>query len=322
MIAAAALWLIACGIFGAPTWMYFGALAIVLSQPLVLGAEFVVLYFAHGDDPVPRARPGAMFRAWLAESWISAQVFCWRQPFRSHLHPDNLGSIGPSKQHDAVVLVHGFVCNRGAWAPMTAQLERANMPFIAVNLEPVFAESIDEYVPIVERAVNAAIDATGRPPVIVAHSMGGLVVRAWLAGDGARQHAVKHVITIGSPHRGTLLARFARAPNARQMRLDSPWVEKLGSSLQDDPFAGFTCFYSDCDNIVMPCSTAALPGADNRLLRGAAHLEMAFRPEVWDEVERWAKRAPLESASGTITAESTAVKNTSSTRDATASAAP
>ena len=42
----------------------------------------------------------------------------------------------------------------------------------------------------------------------------------------------------------------------------------------------FTCWYSNTDNIVFPTSTAALPGADNRLVRGAAHVQMAFLPEV------------------------------------------
>jgi hypothetical protein len=42
----------------------------------------------------------------------------------------------------------------------------------------------------------------------------------------------------------------------------------------------FTCWYSNCDNIVFPTSTAMLPGADNRLLRGAAHVQLAFVPEV------------------------------------------
>jgi hypothetical protein len=32
--------------------------------------------------------------------------------------------------------------------------------------------------------------------------------------------------------------------------------------------------------VVIPASTATLPGADNRLVRGAAHVELAFEPRV------------------------------------------
>ena len=40
------------------------------------------------------------------------------------------------------------------------------------------------------------------------------------------------------------------------------------------------CWYTNCDNIVFPPSTATLPGADNRLVRGVAHVQLAFVPEV------------------------------------------
>jgi hypothetical protein len=42
-----------------------------------------------------------------------------------------------------------------------------------------------------------------------------------------------------------------------------------------------TCFYSHCDNIVFPPSTAMLDGADNRHLVGVAHVHMVNRPEPW-----------------------------------------
>jgi hypothetical protein len=47
--------------------------------------------------------------------------------------------------------------------------------------------------------------------------------------------------------------------------------------------ARFTCWYSNCDNIVFPASTAALEGADNRLMRGVAHVALAFHPQVMRE---------------------------------------
>ncbi|RYF38882.1 MAG: permease, partial [Comamonadaceae bacterium] len=52
----------------------------------------------------------------------------------------------------------------------------------------------------------------------------------------------------------------------------------------------FTCWYSNCDNIVFPTSTAQLQGADNRFVDGVAHVQMAFHPEVMkaclDEIAR------------------------------------
>ena len=91
---------------------------------------------------------------------------------------------------------------------------------------------------------------------------------------------VAHVVTQGSPHAGTWLARFSHLPNGRQMRQDSEWMRGLDQAMSPSLAARFTCWWSNCDNIVMPPSTATLPGADNRFLPGAAHVDLAFRHEV------------------------------------------
>jgi triacylglycerol esterase/lipase EstA (alpha/beta hydrolase family) len=176
-----------------------------------------------------------------------------------------------------MVLIHGFICNRGLWTPWLKELRQRGVPFVAVNLEPAFG-SIDEYPPIIEAAVERVAQATGMPPVLVCHSMGGIAARAWLrATDGADR--VHHVITIGSPHHGTWLARYSHLSNGRQMRIDSQWLAQLGLPSETER-ARFTCWYSNCDNMVFPVTTATLPGADNRLVRGRAHVELAFDPQV------------------------------------------
>ena len=150
--------------------------------------------------------------------------------------------------------------------------------FIAVDLEPVFA-SIDAYLGTLEAAVLRITAATGQAPILVCHSMGGLVVRRWLLeqqGD-ARIH---RVITIGTPHRGTWLARFARTRNGREMAIGSAWLTRLQQQDRPDRATLFTCFYSECDNVVFPALNATLTGADNRHLASVAHVAMAFQPEV------------------------------------------
>ncbi len=259
-----------------PVLAVAAALACLFGHSLVLAVEFVALRWVGSIDPAQLPTWGELVRAWWCESVDAVRVFCWRQAYRWRAVPDRLD--GATRGRRGVVFIHGFVCNRGFWTPWLEELDKADHAFVAVNLEPVFA-SIDDYVTIVDDAVHRVTEATGMPPLLVCHSMGGLAARAWLHAHKSAPR-VYHVVTIGSPHHGTWLGRFSRLPNGRQMRLQSDWLRELGRPVEGVTLAPFTCWYSNCDNIVFPVSTATLAGADNRLVRGAAHVTMAFEPEV------------------------------------------
>jgi triacylglycerol lipase len=264
-----------------------GVLCIALGHAFVLAVEFIILRQVNKHDPTPRASSGTLLLAWACETIDALLVFCWQQPFRSKAEPDNLAPDAFGRR--GVVLVHGFMCNRGLWNPWMRRLREQHVPFLAVNLEPAFG-SIDTYGVIVGDAVQRLHRVSGEPPLIVAHSMGGLAVRVWLRRScgvetaGTSRALVHSVITIGTPHRGTWLGRFACSTNAREMRLSSPWIAHLTQAWSEAGAVPFTCFYSQCDNIVFPASAGTLPGADNRHVPGAAHLQMVYRPEVFAEV--------------------------------------
>jgi len=160
------------------------------------------------------------------------------------------------------------------------------VPCTALTLEPAFGR-IDDWVPAIERAVADLQQRTGRPPLVVAHSMGGLATRAWLAAqpDAAAADARVHrVITIATPHHGTWMARFGHTPNARQMRIGGRWLAALAAAEPPQRHARFTCFYGHADNIVFPARTATLAGADNIHLPAVAHVAMVEHPAVWQAV--------------------------------------
>ena len=256
----------------------------------VLAVEFMLLrQFGHGD-PTPRATLLQLFRAWCGEVSAIPLIFCWRQPFRSRRWPDLLPSNAQGRR--GLLLVHGYVCNRGIWNRWLQRLTTQGVPFVAVDLEPVFGD-IDDYIPIIESAVRRLEQCTGLPPVAVAHSMGGLAMRCWWDAQGAAQSGsgacarLHRLITIGTPHRGTWLARLAFTRNARQMRNHSGWLQALAQREPADRAARVSCFYSHCDNIVFPARAATLDGADNRHIEGVAHAHMLDRPDPYDEVRRW-----------------------------------
>jgi len=262
-----------------PVQALAGAALIAAIAPCMLAIEFLLLFWVRKGDPTPRATIGELLRAWAGETADLARVFYGRLPFGSRTIPDHLDPSCVGRT--GVVLIHGFVANRGLWNPWMQQMRQQRRACVAVNLEPVFG-SIDDYAPIIEAAVRQVAQLTGRPPVLVCHSMGGLAARAWLrTTHGPRR--IAHLVTIGSPHRGTWLGRFSSTPNGRQMRQQSAWLADLERVEAGLPLPPCTCWYSNCDNIVMPPSTATLPAARNRLLRGVAHVAMAFDPRVVEE---------------------------------------
>lgn len=279
LVAAAWGWLLYFG-RSSPVLAVAGFFAMTLGYAVFLALQFVTLALVNKGDPAPQPGCKELLRAWWGETLTAPRVFCWRQPFRPDAIGDQLSPTALFQGRRGVVFIHGFFCNRGLWTPWLKRLKGRGHAFVALNLEPVLG-SIDDYAPQIEDAVQQLTRVTGLPPLLVCHSMGGLAARAWLKRMKAEAR-VHRVVTIGTPHRGTWLARFGHGHNSRQMRLQSDWQAQLDHDMPADRHTLFICWYSNCDNIVFPASTATLPGADNRLVRGAAHVQLAFVPEVMD----------------------------------------
>jgi triacylglycerol lipase len=260
----------------------FWLAAPALTTITVLAVQFVALISVNRTDPSPRANLGEHISAWWGEVCACMLVFHWWQPFRRTAVADNLNARSGAGDERGVVLLHGFFCNRAFWTHWLKRMQTEQRVFVAVDLEPAFG-SMDAYVETIDRAVRKVQQVTGLAPVIVGHSMGGLAARAWLtsnAAKGAGAVAIHRAITLGTPHHGTWTARFSHATNGAQMKKDSAWLSLLAEKEKKSSNVQFTCFYSNCDNIVFPVSSAKLEGADNRMVRNRGHVDMAHDPEV------------------------------------------
>jgi triacylglycerol esterase/lipase EstA (alpha/beta hydrolase family) len=262
----AVAWFVAAFFFG-------GRLLFVL-------ATFVISLPA--SDPVPpelRVGPFGALRMVMGEYIALCVLFTVVQPFeRFWLGPDRLAhcAVRPLP----LLLIHGYQCNRGFWFWLRRKLEAAGWTVATHSLEPVYAD-LDGYSDGIARRIDEVLAATGASQVIlVGHSMGGLASRAYLRRHGAAK--VARLVTLGSPHHGTRLARLGLGPNARQMRPGSAWLGALQAPLPPASVSIYSCH----DNYVYPqqaCST--LEGAANVAIGGVSHLEMAFSPRVLDSLK-------------------------------------
>ncbi|MGM9485335.1 esterase/lipase family protein [Roseateles sp. NT4] len=232
---------------------------------LVLAGGFLQLRWVNRPAPTW----GELLKAWAGEVVASELAFSWRQPWREWAEPDQL----PVGAQTGVLLVHGFGCNRGRWNGWLKRLREQGVAFIAPSLEPAFG-SIDAYADEIEAGVQKLKGHTGRMPVLCAHSMGGIVLRAWWRRYGAG-HEAPRVITLGSPHQGTRMAMKALGINAAQMRRGSAWLAGQPG------FADIDCFWTRCDQIVNPAETAVLPGSREHRLDGVGHMGLVHADESW-----------------------------------------
>ena len=162
-------------------------------------------------------------------------------------------------------------------------------------MEPIFG-GIDDYIPLIEQTILKLCDETDSDRIIIlAHSMGGLVTRAYLRDHG-NSH-IARIITVGTPHRGTMLANCAIGLNSRQMRRvgrfprekPSDWLITLAQSEKcTSSYTLFASIYSLHDNIIAPQLSCVLPSTKNISLNGIWHVELATHPKcqalILDEI--------------------------------------
>ena len=183
--------------------------------------------------------------------------------------------LRPSRERPVLLLINGYGCSRAAWWWLRRRLEGAGWVVATISLEPIYT-SIENYVEPVSRRIDEVLAATGaRQLILIGHSMGGLVARACLRRYGTAR--VKRLLTLGTPHAGSELARAGIGENARQMTPGSAWLKALAS---EAPAADTLTIYSPHDNFVMPQSNLQWPGAQSRTIDGLGHLAMLYSPRV------------------------------------------
>ena len=243
----------------------------------IVAASFV-LAASHASPRPVESTPdlAGRIRLWCGEIVVAWAIMLVLMPLERWLMRRSIR--GRPDGPGPVLLIHGYVNNAGALFILWRAIKASGRGTYTVNLEPVYAD-IDAYADLLEATlarVQAAED--GRPVALVCHSMGGLAVRAYMRKYGAGR--VARVITLGTPHGGTALARTALGENGRQMLVGSAWLAALAAHEHGVWPCPFTSVYSRDDNIVAPQLSAYLEGARNIALDGIGHVTLPMAPEV------------------------------------------
>jgi triacylglycerol lipase len=225
----------------------------------------------------------------LAEYAAFVANFVLISPFEVvWMGPDRLK---PSGGRPPLLLIHGFGCSRGAWWWLRRRLEAAGWTVATISLEPLYT-SIENYVEPLAKRIDAVLAETGASQLIlVGHSMGGLVARAYLRRFGLQR--VARLVTLATPHAGSELARIGPGQNGRQMETGSEWLQALA---RETLMPETVVIYSSHDNYVMPQSNLQLPGAMHMAVDGLGHLATLFSPRVADALIKALEKRDTASA--------------------------
>ncbi len=180
-----------------------------------------------------------------------------------------------------VVFCHGYMGDATNFVLLRRRLYGAGFKSqAAVWLWP-FWRSCAEYAALIERRVAAVLERTGAPAAdLVAHSMGGLAGRRLLAGSGGAGDGVRRLVTIGSPHRGTVAALAGPGASALDLRPGSAFLRGLDGDLALLGAGRVLSIYGGFDWIAPPATAHVPPPQENLHFPGLGHSALLLSRRV------------------------------------------
>jgi pimeloyl-ACP methyl ester carboxylesterase len=181
-----------------------------------------------------------------------------------------------SRDLRTVVFLHGLAANRSGFLPMRGYLRALGYDRqYAFNYRS--SGSLEKLAVAFKRELDDRVQG-GRIDLI-AHSMGGLVARAYVQQLGGERR-VDRLITLGTPHRGTHAANFIPAGLVRQLLPGSRFLARL-NALPPPQRVRMTSVVAGRDVLVQPIESAHCPFGETIVLDDLGHVELLFRPEVY-----------------------------------------
>ena len=262
---------------GEPAWWFVAAVPIVYLAPaIVFALACCVLAWLWRTPRPPEARIDVTASLLLltVEAWTIAAGW----PIMA-LHRWVIRDPAPAPATRPIVLVHGVLCNDGVWFALRRHLAQAGIgPVYTLNYGPMFA-SAEHFATQLAARIAAVRAATGAARVVlVGHSLGGLVARAYLRKFGGAE--VSRLITVGTPHHGSIFAWLFPGACLAQMRPGNAWLAALNDDEGAPPAVPTTALWSRHDTMVAPQASAMLGGAENVALIGIGHNALLRDREV------------------------------------------
>lgn len=179
-----------------------------------------------------------------------------------------------------VVLVHGWSLNRASMALLAARLRRDGRDAYAVNYPSLLADTDAKAAHLADTLRRVAIETGSTRIDVIAHSLGGVVIRAVACRHGGLEF-LGNVVTLGSPHGGCALAVLLDGLGLRQLRPGSRYLERLAG---DDTLAtsvNVAAVASTFDAVAFPIDCCEYRGALNISIDSIGHHGLLMSEQVY-----------------------------------------
>ncbi|BDQ34669.1 esterase/lipase family protein [Pseudodesulfovibrio portus] len=178
-----------------------------------------------------------------------------------------------------VVMVHGLYHNRTAWLIMKRRLRKAGYTNLHTYQYNSFTRDFEPAVHGLLRKLDSLPGGRDAGVVLMGHSLGGLVSRC-VAGNPQYRDRIKGLITLGSPHHGSDLARLGGNRMARDLipgRHISRAVDRM-----PDPHCPRLGIFTLTDDYVFPLSMlrTGREGWQEKICSPMAHVWMLYSREI------------------------------------------
>jgi triacylglycerol lipase len=201
-----------------------------------------------------------------------------------------------------ILLVHGMVDNRSIFTVLRRGLRRRGFGrVLTLNYSPL-TNDVRAAAERLAARVELLCAETGFERIhVIGHSMGGTIARYYVQrlGGDARVHTL---VTLGSPHDGTLAAHLVPGRLARQLRPDSDVVRELREAAPGCR-TRFLALWSDLDQMIVPRRAAMVDHPDlharNVRISGAGHMSLPINRRAVHEIS--ITLAHLDAAGETVT---------------------
>jgi triacylglycerol lipase len=195
----------------------------------------------------------------------------------------------PTPTHNPILFIHGYNGNSATWNTMVSRFKADGWTDAElVNWSYNYRQSNATTAAQIQLKVDSILNVTGATKVdIITHSMGPLSARYYvrnLDGDGK----VDALVSLGGANHGTTIASLCFDTSCVEMRPNSTFLANLNSIDETWGTPRYATWWSDCDEVINPNSSALLAGAINTqtacISHSALHEDVGVYRQVRDMV--------------------------------------